>query len=1276
MAKRFVWWTVVLLAGSLAGRAVKAQSANEIATGLNYPDNLLVDGNNIYFTDNPVNDGLLKSVLKTGGAVSTLVSGAAISDSGNLTGISLFTTSGQNLYGGFGGYVNFRIFSAPKTGGAFTILQPVDGGGLFIGAAGSQLYYGSSFSKIHRMAPDGTGATEILSGNWVRSRAIDEQRIYFVEYFSRDVRSFDLATSTLTTLISGNPAEGKIFIDQNNLYFDLGGTIRMVPKGGGTIRTLVSGTDVWGYVSDGDFVYFLENEKLKRIDPLTGEVTDLWVIPGADSTNIASLAVDDSAIYWADRRGGRGASKIFRLAKPGPPTLDHFEISSITSPQTVGTAVPVTVTARSATGTALPYTGEVFLTASAGQVSPISVTFTGQSTKSLSVRLDSPGLGVRLRAMGGGAAGESATFEVTGGTVSTGRLAGNVVDQSGAPLNGAAVTVTRGATQTTIIAVDGKYFFDNLPCGEHTLAVEHAGNSGEPTTVQIQCGVTTTRDLVVDPGCPPAGLTPILLVPGILGSTMANNDIWLPSVRPDWNSEEWPDWGRWNDGGLVDLLGRPGWRKLVDELKQHGYKVGCNLFPVPYDWRVDLIAASRLYLKKWIDKARNLTNATKVNIIAHSMGGLVTRAYIQSAAYAGDIDKFAMVGTPNRGAPILYYMWEGGDPLKADLVSASLSPGIDLLYVYNLVSSNQYNTFFHGGLLTRRKLLEFYHNHMPGLADLLPAYDVMVPEIGENRALACETNSLLLELNDPGSPKGQYRGRMVGPDDPAPDKVKTKVFYGTSSQTLSRFLAGAQADPCSSRLFYPDGHPLALKTKDGDGTVPAFSAISDFVDPVSADGVHAELIGVFTPQLVSFMVPTALQTLAAGPQIDTTPTRIVSLWLGGRTQPLVMDAIGKASGIDPTSGALRDEIPDSTVDMNALSGSVVLRNPADGTYTVRLKSPFDEDYPFQIEDSGADHSESDSLHGFSHAGVESAFQITVTSSGITVQRDPSPPSALVADLQQSGESTGLSWQASPTAGVSGYNIYSKLSDEPSLVLITTVAGTSFQTSDAWAADGVIPLHLYAVSAVMEDGHESFLSNTVENNDRDHDGLTDQEETEAGTQLANPDSDGDGLNDGTEALHGTAPLLADTDGDGYSDGREVTAGSDPLDATADPSKLPLDFYTVPPCRALDTRLITAPLVSGTARIFPITASCGIPPTAIAISANVTVISPSSQGNVRLYPGDIAPPQTSTLNFRAGQVRANNATLLLTRRDEGTLAALATFTGVGPVDLVIDVNGYFQ
>jgi len=62
----------------------------------------------------------------------------------------------------------------------------------------------------------------------------------------------------------------------------------------------------------------------------------------------------------------------------------------------------------------------------------------------------------------------------------------------------------------------------------------------------------------------------------------------------------------------------------------------------------DNLDSYALRLKDIIDSAKYKTGKNKVIIVSHSMGGLVTRKYMQ--IYGSDnIDKFVMIGTPNKG---------------------------------------------------------------------------------------------------------------------------------------------------------------------------------------------------------------------------------------------------------------------------------------------------------------------------------------------------------------------------------------------------------------------------------------------------------------------------------------------------------------------------------------------------------------------------------------------------------------------------------------------------
>ncbi|MFY9822509.1 MAG: glycoside hydrolase domain-containing protein [Thermoanaerobaculia bacterium] len=117
-----------------------------------------------------------------------------------------------------------------------------------------------------------------------------------------------------------------------------------------------------------------------------------------------------------------------------------------------------------------------------------------------------------------------------------------------------------------------------------------------------------------------------------------------------------------------------------------------------------------------------------------------------------------------------------------------------------------------------------------------------------------------------------------------------------------------------------------------------------------------------------------------------------------------------------------------------------------------------------------------------------------------------------------------------------------------------------------------------------------------------------------------------------------------------------------------------FYTVTPCRLLDTRSSFARL-SGALYQLQVTGSCGIPSSATAIAANVTVVNGTGLGSVAIWPANLTQTNTSAINFAQGQIRANNATLMLSTDGLGNLRYSPSVAGNGSVDLIVDVSGYF-
>ncbi len=125
----------------------------------------------------------------------------------------------------------------------------------------------------------------------------------------------------------------------------------------------------------------------------------------------------------------------------------------------------------------------------------------------------------------------------------------------------------------------------------------------------------------------------------------------------------------------------------------------------------------------------------------------------------------------------------------------------------------------------------------------------------------------------------------------------------------------------------------------------------------------------------------------------------------------------------------------------------------------------------------------------------------------------------------------------------------------------------------------------------------------------------------------------------------------------------------------PPPTPADYYTLTPCRLVDTRSTEAPaLAASERRVWTVTGeACGVPATATAVAINVTVTGATAPGHVRLAPGN-GLTDSSAVNFVAGVTRANNGVVMLATDATGGVAA--TNRSSAAVHLVLDVSGYFE
>jgi hypothetical protein len=1021
-----------------------------------------------------------------------------------------------------------------------------------------------------------------------------------------------------------------------------------------------------------------------EVAKITSADSDAWDFFGSamslDGTGFAIAASGDD-----ERAPNAGAAYVLELSTPVRLVFDPIAAS-----RQVGQPFTVRLTARDAGDRLVDFDGTVSLSASLANVSPTTVVLR-DGVATVGVTLDNAGATMRLRAFGRGLAGESEPFSVVGGAYSTGSLSGQVLDAGAegfgfaaalTTLEGAQVHLSDGQTTRVFTTTDGIYRTGAIPCRTYETWASYGGVSTPPVAVDVPCGQHVTREFRLAPGCSVDGPTPVLLVPGVLGSSINTRMIFprLPKFRPAWDDQAWPGWSTSGQGGLHQAFGTPAWSALVAALRQADsrYRVGCTILPVPYDWRIPIDQIAEDYLTHQIRKAKDQTGAAKVH--AHSMGGLVTRAYIQSGDYAGDIDKLAMLGPPNHGAPFAYYVWSGGSPELADLASDDVSEILSFYttsahFAYEDISGTPFNKMIP---VFNVRMKTFLQEHVSSLRQLLPTFSFLERE-GRLHPLVCEENGWLARLNE--DPATARLGPADGTD---ASRVRTRVFRGTGQPTLLSIGVGAPAAPCASRFIFPDGVPRSVSsyTKgDGDGTVPLSSTEipgggATYHTPAKSS-THAGLLASYRCEVVQFLTGVLPADCSGGQQAEIAGKAVdgsLALVVTGRVQPYVVDAAGRGTGINPVTGLLEQDIPGSSAVLEPAGANLVIEQPAAGRYTVTLAGPFEEDYGVSAELQGTDVQAAVNAQGMNHLQPATFDLVLGGDPPLLAERSPRPPSAVRAEAYPgpAGPLTRIVWDPSPDPGVTGYRIYSKRTDAPRLAPAGHAIGTSHDTADPFAETPAIAARVYAVAAVGAGGKESFLAGFVVNDDRDGDGLADSAEVERGTPLDDPDADDDGLLDGEEDARGTNPLAADTDDDGFPDAEEAAGGTDPLSPSSTPG---ISFYTVLPCRLLDTRT-GAPLQSGVERLFSAVGACGIPASARALSVNITVVAPTQLGHVTLFPGNRTVPATSTANFTAGQTRANNAILPLATNGQGSLRARAILAGAGQVHLLLDVNGYFQ
>ncbi len=214
-----------------------------------------------------------------------------------------------------------------------------------------------------------------------------------------------------------------------------------------------------------------------------------------------------------------------------------------------------------------------------------------------------------------------------------------------------------------------------------------AGQTPEPKATQTPTPKASPTPVPVQ-----TGKTPVIIIPGLTGSDLINaktgEEVWFKARRAkddDIRLPISPVLSRNRDDLVTkDIIRSVQFLKILPEteiyerlivaLQARGYREAKwdsakrgdhedTFFVFPYDWRRDNVESARLLIRRIENVKRRLGQPNlKFNVIAHSMGGLVSRY----AAMYGNIDipasprptwagarhfeKIFLLGTPNEGS--------------------------------------------------------------------------------------------------------------------------------------------------------------------------------------------------------------------------------------------------------------------------------------------------------------------------------------------------------------------------------------------------------------------------------------------------------------------------------------------------------------------------------------------------------------------------------------------------------------------------------------------------
>jgi len=474
---------------------------------------------------------------------------------------------------------------------------------------------------------------------------------------------------------------------------------------------------------------------------------------------------------------------------------------------------------------------------------------------------------------------------------------------------------------------------------------------------------------------------PLVFIPGILGT-----------MPPTYEAA----------GAMDPILG--SYAPLLTNLEKLGFERNKSFFPFPVDWRQsNAISAEQLAaaIPGFLQTANQLgyvgeptsgPPATKVDLVVHSMGGLVTRMYVQGNNYHNDVHKVIFIATPHRGFPADYRTREGltwGMYLYQDS-QLHLAIAMDKMLWPTMIgkryepSAEEMETAGCGnGPLGDRlpyiycsqvALYDWSHDDVRGALSLLE----MLPDESVDPYLRCGDGSGLECTPEVNYPFGRETNPILdGPNSlNALDRLQTLannvggpqniyVIFGNGTTTDHGYFVRSAVPP-----LWAHGRPEVPIYGPGDDLIPTYSANFSLIMPgipaqnvvelFGAEARHKEIM--YHPEVLQHYVPMFLTGMPAGfppteyssPLIPVTG-EVLAFVFNCPVNLTITDPQGRRVGFDPATGGSFVEIEGASYAAPGAEGQFILiPNPEQGAYQITGTAFGDGEYLLSASRLGPD----------------------------------------------------------------------------------------------------------------------------------------------------------------------------------------------------------------------------------------------------------------------------------------------------------------------------------